>query len=625
MAGQTASTRLVKLWWRAAPSAVAALALIGGTAEDCAAQSGRKWFNSKPTPVKQAAPPQNGFAATIERLLNDARRQAAAGQIEESIKTAQRARKIAEASSAVLRDDPAVTVAAADELLRELYTLQGELPSLNPVAAAPPMPQPTVPVSMPSRTTTAYHEAIAEHRVALPNPPVQSSSARPVPVEVRPHSAAVSQVVPHTKAIAPSPAEAPRLEQARSAPLLAAARTYPTPAPVRSEILASSRASSGSYVGSGGFTILGGNVAPTAEPAVEPEPVEEPMPTIEVVLGQPVPLLPTAVAVMEDTRDPEAVVSAPVVVREFRPEPLLAEVLPPVATVDSVPPIQVVLGQARSLPTAPIAPAAPDPVDIAEALDSIKSIGDSSATLSANRPVMVTVSEPDEELLTPAAPVIAESATPSQPTSIPVGSEPVLGSGDEEITAWTSTEPTRRRPIRSQTAELDTAWESANSRKAEPDSAPTTGPSASVPTVTPNAIATPVILSPIITEPDAEQVTQIGFAPASQAVAEVSATVPAAPSVAPPPPREIEDAPASTTPALSFDDADDIQGPAAWVREQTVSAPAPQPQWSASLVDQLAKQWKQPAQTIAAGLAAAGLALLGLGLTLVRFATRRGH
>ncbi|MDZ4685793.1 MAG: hypothetical protein SH850_12060, partial [Planctomycetaceae bacterium] len=253
----------------------------------------------------------------------------------------------------------------------------------------------------------------------------------------------------------------------------------------------------------------------------------------------------------------------------------------------------------------------------------IESIGDSSATLSVNRPVTVTVSEPAEELLTSAAPVIAESATSPQPSSIPVGSEPALNSGNEDTTAWTSTDPTRRGPVRSQTAELDTAWESANGRKTESAPDPTTGPSASVPTVTPNAIATPVVPSPIITEPDAEQVTQIGFAPASQAVAEVSATVPAARSVAPPPPREIENAPASTTPALAFDDADDVQGPAAWVREQTASAP--QPQWSASFIDQLARQWKLPAQTIAAGLAAAGLVFLGLGLTLVRFATRRAQ
>ncbi|HUQ69388.1 MAG TPA: hypothetical protein VM165_07695, partial [Planctomycetaceae bacterium] len=487
MAGQTASIRLVKLWWRAAPSAVAALALIGGTADDCAAQSGRKWFGSKPAPVKQPASPQNGFAATIERLLNDARRQAAAGQIEESIKTAQRARKIAEASSAVLRDDPAVTVAAADALLRELYTLRGELPSLNAVAAAPTMPQPTVPASTPSRATTAYHETVVEHRVALPNPPVQSSSAKPAPVEVRPHAVAVA---PKTDPVVAAPTEAPLPVREPPKQLLAAARTYPAPAPVHGEVLASSRAGSGAYVGSSGFTILGGNVAPAAEPAVAPEPVDEPAPAIEVVLGQPLPMLPTPVIAAEVVQEPEIGAASPIAVREFRTAPQLDELASEPA--DSERLIEVVLGQAASF--------VPEPVDVAEALDLIESIGNSSATLSVNRPVTVTVSEPAEKFRTSAAPAIAETTTISQPSSIPVGSEPVLRIGDDEITAWTSTEPARRGPARSQTAELDTAWESTNGRKTESAPASTTGPSASVPTVTPNAIATPVILSPIISE-----------------------------------------------------------------------------------------------------------------------------
>jgi hypothetical protein len=493
------SMRTGKLVRRALPSALTAAAILGGTVDQGFAQSGRKWFGSKPAPMApQPASSQNGFAATIERLLVDARRQAAAGQVEEAIKTAQRARKIAEASSAVLHDHPEVSTAAADQLLRELLAMRGTS-AQTVVAAAPSSVGPA------------------------------AFAVRPAPSQVRP-PVVPRTAIPERRAVTP-----------------AAEEFVPT-----RDVLASSRSFSAGSFDRKGFQIVGGEAGTTRTAESESEPIDAPFPTIEVVLGPGKPM-PS----VSETPRPQ-----PVIVRAVRSVPV-DESTAWESTADAGPvePV-VILGRGLTFPTA-TASVEPSPEVI----------------VRANHAGSFTISEPAAELLiAPAAEPIGFDNPPLAPSEpVPLASPP---------TEWNSTAPDRATRA---AAEVDSAWESTTPQPASEPAA----------TVMPNAGA----MVRLAHASEVDRVTPAGFT-----------------AVAPPPPQEPVAAPALDLAAIEH-----CSEPVTVVRESGAMAipAAAKPQWSGSLIDQLARQWQLPAQTVAAGLAAAGLLLLGVGLTLVRLATRR--
>jgi hypothetical protein len=198
----------------------------------------------------------------------------------------------------------------------------------------------------------------------------------------------------------------------------------------------------------------------------------------------------------------------------------------------------------------------------------------------ANQAGSFTISEPAAELMTaPAGEPIALDDPPLAPSEpAPFASPP---------TEWNSIASADRATRAA--AEVDSAWESAIPQSVSESAA----------TVVSNAGAVVRLAPPS----EADRDTLAGFT-----------------AVAPPPPQE-----PVTAPALDLAAIEHCSEPVTVVRE---SGPvgihtAAKPQWSGSLIDQLARQWQLPAQTVAAGLAAAGLMLLGVGLTLVRLATRR--
>jgi len=703
-------------FWRAAPSAVAAAALLGIGFDDCHAQTGRRWFGSQPSVAKAAPAPQNGFAATIERLLVEARRQAAAGQIDAARQTAQRARKIAEASSSVLGNDPRVSTAAVDQLLRDLNALHEATQTVESLAAAPHPPTlPAMPVSgnpssagnqpvasMTPPAAPAPAPTIAGRRIApqpTPRPPRQPVVAHRPPVEqpsmvahqpmpqqpldqatvetppqpagvaalvARPAAAHIAERQPTVVVSAP-PLQPPvsvddeqlpsDIWQPQPVQVLASARTvsdgFPMEPVSRSEILASSRSVLSPRLSSpttiGGFTIVGGDSSPSAalevaEPLEEPaESAAPPESAMVVILGEAVPLPPLSnhgdwpvivQEVVERTlpapETPTAADSNPAkVVVLRRPAPnLLADLVPTDPTpVPALPPAPTVTGPvilrraAIDVFTAEPAPQTAAEVADAESMvdgepqDAPDSFLDEPATTLET--TELAAAKPQSDPLVWA--VEAERA-PTERTSAPIPSpeitaepepqriEPVIDPEALPPTEWTSHEPITI-PASHRTAKvLDTAWESVSIQETE---AP---PAAAEPTT----IAAPlqqssvenVELAPPVSTGESA-VTPIGF----------TADMQREDAPAPLPPQSIEPA---AEPDATPDAVDDWHGPSCWIREPVTEAVSvPQPAAPASAIDQLARSWNLPAQTVASGLAAAAFALLGVGLTLLRFAVRK--
>lgn len=181
---------------------------------DVFAQSGFMRFRRTPQPETPAAAPApaapapTGFALTVQRLMEQSRREAAAGEIDAAIKAAQRAKKIAEAASSSLGASPDCSPAAADQLYRELLALR---PSTSPapvsVATAPPIV--TAPVQLksaaiPQTTMPTSTRVVATEDVPAPHPsnrerwqPLQTVDAElPAPVVARVIAAPKPEPIP---------------------------------------------------------------------------------------------------------------------------------------------------------------------------------------------------------------------------------------------------------------------------------------------------------------------------------------------------------------------------------------------------------------------------------------------
>lgn len=168
-----------KLLLRTAAPSVAALATLTATPQSTPAQSGWKLFSRKPTAVQAPAPKTNGFAATVDRLMTESRRQAGEGRFDEAIRLAERARKIAEASSTVLGADPNCSPQSADKLVQELLALRDAAAAGATVAQqAPPATHPRVVARTPAAAAPTQPSRD-------PAPPVQPSVVALTPAQPR--------------------------------------------------------------------------------------------------------------------------------------------------------------------------------------------------------------------------------------------------------------------------------------------------------------------------------------------------------------------------------------------------------------------------------------------------------
>ena len=143
------------------------------------AQNGWKWGSRKPEQTEATAPkaaPHNGFATAIRKLQADAKQKAFDGDIDGAIASAQRARKIAEASSALISDDSECSVEAADQLVKKLVALKSSTSS--PAVAAAPAAVVT------NHSATQEHHPVTQAQ-SIATPPMRpraASTQRPLTV-----------------------------------------------------------------------------------------------------------------------------------------------------------------------------------------------------------------------------------------------------------------------------------------------------------------------------------------------------------------------------------------------------------------------------------------------------------
>ncbi len=205
------------------------------------AQTGPVRFGRKPQP---AVPSSSGFAQTVKQLMEQARREAAAGNVDEAIKTSQRASKIAEAAASMLGASPDCSPAAAEQLHRELLALR---PSTSPAPASQAVAQPSATV----RETPPNMEQW--------QPQVSSNDTVPPPVVAKIIAAPRSQPVPEEVYFPVEAAESIEIESpvTTSRPAVVLKRTYVASAPLATELGLEST-----------LSIIGGTrpVSPSVEP-----------------------------------------------------------------------------------------------------------------------------------------------------------------------------------------------------------------------------------------------------------------------------------------------------------------------------------------------------------------------
>jgi hypothetical protein len=138
-------------------------------------------------PAAAPKPPSNGFVAAIRKLQEEAKHRAFDGDVDGAIACAQRARKIAEASSVLVSEDPECTVEAADRLVEKLMAVKStaQVPARSPGAPTAPVPQHPVFAHRPLQP-----QPQAQH---TPLPPPVPSWERPV-ASFAPHPAAATVV-----------------------------------------------------------------------------------------------------------------------------------------------------------------------------------------------------------------------------------------------------------------------------------------------------------------------------------------------------------------------------------------------------------------------------------------------
>ncbi len=585
------------------------------------AQTGVKWFGKKPAVAVQPEPPANGFATTVRRLMDQARAQAAAGQYDAAVQTAERARKIADASSTVLGTGPDVSVAAADLLCQQFILLRDEQKSAEQVVTAPARPTtapvrppvaPSLPASPERPTVVQAIETVPavkaraivppeldqtekltlEEIARAPLPPVKT---RGIPFQPSPIPETTSPVFvdDHPGALSPEQQATEIHTPVVKTPLTPAteqveARSVYPPIRPRRDLPTTRRASSlsaGAPLKTGVPISAGTSVfehaddpAEASEPIVtaEPQPrVAQPMP--EMLLGT-----------IEEFSEPELTVElgepAPAAavdeVVEDSAERMVAEIIATPSSMTERPttsPVKVVLGRSRPL-------RGPNEVSLA---DELAAADIARGTVTANqqtvKPAPVTrVSSPAE---TPADPALLSPAPVEPLTSALQGTpqRPETLAGD-----WSGNSTTA---VRHQVT-LDDGWSRLG--KAAPLTTPTAGETH-------------------------EKIAPVGF----EQVLPVENRNDSAGQSSPPLPMKSE--------ALDFGSSstdDLVHRPNVWLRESTSQPVKPaEPQaasfsvsdWVQSRLQQTGLKWLSPK----VALAGVGVLCITFGMFCIGWATRR--
>lgn len=172
MRSQRQDGRLYRKSWIQPLTSAAAVAAVGiGVIGEPAAALGQgfKLFGRKaektseePAPKKALpAPAPTGFEKTVRQLMEQSRREAAAGKVDAAIRTAERARKISQAASTMIGDSSDCSPAATDQFYHEMLALR---------PAATPSPAATMATAKPVKPTVV--EDVFEEPVPAPQAPV---------------------------------------------------------------------------------------------------------------------------------------------------------------------------------------------------------------------------------------------------------------------------------------------------------------------------------------------------------------------------------------------------------------------------------------------------------------------
>jgi len=221
--------------WRAMTAAsVASISLACGVAQPALAE----WWKSQATksPAATAKPVQaeNGFAATIRRLMSESRRAAAQGDHAKAIQLAERAAKISEASSQLLgsagecspqetakflaeartRANQSATVTAQSKSVREPVESKKVTPAVaaqgNPFSAPKTPPRPTQAATIPGLAKQAQKPQDTREIASAESPLFGERSSRPGSARTTPAVANenTSKPSPPSAPLPPSPAQA---------------------------------------------------------------------------------------------------------------------------------------------------------------------------------------------------------------------------------------------------------------------------------------------------------------------------------------------------------------------------------------------------------------------------------
>ncbi len=613
---------------RALPSLAAAACLAAP--EFAVAQSGWKWFGAKPVEQVQAPKPQNGFAASVQRLMEQARQEAAAGNTQAALQTAQRAHKIAEAASSVLGSDPMCSPDVTRKFVADIATLNQGNSAATLVQAPPSVPAQIAPeqrLAAPPRPAAA---PIAAPRPQAPSivsaPPAVPQVVESAPIPTAPESRSlpafvsrpqpVVALLPPTSAGAEVPSAADRapLQQTPMAASPRATRTDPYSVSARIQ----------PYLSLPEFSIVGGTAMTdvSEEPAAPPVELAVEFPQVPPVRDYP---LTSAAPARRTIGSPEArstfltetlsIVSADEEDSSANDPEEPAFAAPPVPGVDgpddalSQPisefaAMEIISGGETQL-TSQSAAVAADPIDTAL-------LQDFQSPPKAERAAEASAAE------------VTSKRVPSLPTEIP---------WDSNATEWSSGGNATTTPGRPSSRWVDSAWQpkrNADAPATESQAVPlvppvrTSSKSESPASQPAAAIASVLTQSPVVESVSPVEVADLGVVTTAFVVANApSAHVP---TLEPAPAVATETAPA---PPAESDEEWTVAQPA-WMR----SVPAALPEGAESvaredsapfnIVQLLARLWNVPTHTVATLLGGGGLLLLGCGMMLARAIRRPG-
>lgn len=232
---------------RVAPPVVTAAALFAGWPSVSPAQTGWKWFGSQPPTAQQPPRPQSGFASAIQRLMEQARQEAAAGDYHAALKTAERAHKIADAATGVLGRDPEFSPDVTRKFLNDMVALADASRGV-PSAVVASKPKPSGP-PIPSKNALAMSAPAAKPQAVVTQPLTVAQVIEAEPQAQSPVSSPVAAITPQAIVWSEDPADPP------------------PPAPAVPELDTSSPSSM--------FAILGGEARNSTGPAINHAPLPD--------------------------------------------------------------------------------------------------------------------------------------------------------------------------------------------------------------------------------------------------------------------------------------------------------------------------------------------------------------